>query len=163
MLKTCWFHRCNLRKSLLISFQYETNHELAPNHKFYQASDVRRQIGVAPSNPRLGRRYPGRYGNMEGLPLTSERPRLEYPVAPSPAPGQPPRNYPGYGPPGPSRLIYNRNDRESGDVIYHNPNLPAREGPRGINQPFSMATYHAGPTYAEPGSFSTEHGSSSSR
>lgn len=98
------------------------------NHEFYQASDVRRQIREAPSERRGRAGYPKFHGNFERNPLNAEPPLLEHPVAPTPGPGQRPSNY-RHGVPGPSRLIYNRDERDRGDVIYHDQSRPAN-GPQ---------------------------------
>ncbi|KAK8075342.1 hypothetical protein PG997_010005 [Apiospora hydei] len=118
---------------------------------YLQASDVRRQVQQAPSAQRSVGKYPGNYNNNPPLPLSSKTPRREFPINPSPAPGETPRNYQG-GQPGPIRAFYNDQDRTKFDVGYKDASKPPR-GPRNgsahPNLNYSLATYHPAPTVTD--------------
>ncbi|KAK6860442.1 hypothetical protein PG995_004078 [Apiospora arundinis] len=109
---------------------YETGVDDQPEYKYLQASDVRRQVQKAPSRPK------------------SVGPHREFPIVPSPKPGEPGRKWKGKSEPGPVRAFYNENDRTQFDVGYHDKTrapLGPQNGRKHQNTPFSLATYHPAP------------------
>ncbi|KAK8008385.1 hypothetical protein PG991_010936 [Apiospora marii] len=98
---------------------YETNITDAAEYTYLEASDVRRQVQEAPSRLRSQGGYPKVYRNNPPLPLSSSGPHVEYPIVPSPLPGEAGANYRRGTPPGPVRAIYSEGDRSRFDVGFH--------------------------------------------
>ncbi|KAH6632387.1 hypothetical protein F5144DRAFT_462454, partial [Chaetomium tenue] len=112
---------------------------LSPTHPLRRvsAAAVRDQARNIPTNIPDGPGYPHDFGNGGRLPLENNRPPLiEYPAMPD-----------GHGSwhhhqgrlPGPAKIIVNRYDHSSPEVIYHDPTRPVEEGSR--YRPFSKANY----------------------
>ncbi|KAK7983546.1 hypothetical protein PG989_010948 [Apiospora arundinis] len=119
-----------------------------PEFKYLQASDVRRQVQQAPKEMKSAGIYPRYYGNKPYQPLSSPAPHREFPIAPSPQPGEAPRNWQPGRKPGPVRAFYNEQDRGQFDVGYHDPSRPPtgpQNGAAEVKRPYSLATYHPGP------------------
>ncbi|KAK1465877.1 hypothetical protein CMEL01_11869 [Colletotrichum melonis] len=132
-------------------YQGSSSHD--PNQRYYQASDVRRQVREAPAGLAAQRHYPRVYHNQPPLPLSSAPPYREFPIVPSPQDGSTPKNFTRSDPtPGPVRAFYNENDRSTFDVGYKDVTLAPR-GPRNGrqhgNSNFSLATYHPAPTHVD--------------
>ncbi|KAK8122650.1 hypothetical protein PG984_011320 [Apiospora sp. TS-2023a] len=126
---------------------YETSITDAPEYAYLEASDVERQVLEAPTRIRSHGVYPKPYRNDPPLPLSSPGPHLEYPVVPSPRPGQAGANYRRGSAPGPVRAIFNENDRSRFDVGFHDDKKArsrSQKWERYPNSPFSLATYHPG-------------------
>ncbi|KAK6829501.1 hypothetical protein PG987_010085 [Apiospora arundinis] len=122
-----------------------------PEFKYLQASDVRRQVQQAPKEMKSAGIYPRYYGNKPYQPLSSPAPHREFPIAPSPQPGEAPRNWQPGRKPGPVRAFYNEQDRSQFDVGYHDPSRPPtgpQNGAAEVKRPYSLATYHPGPANA---------------
>ncbi|KAK7962080.1 uncharacterized protein PG986_002905 [Apiospora aurea] len=131
---------------------YETGVTDRPQFTYLQASDVRRQVQQAPAQFGAEARYPRPYHNNPPEPLTSQAPHREFPIVPSPAPGQAPSNFQRGMPYGPVRAFYNENDRTQFDAGYHDDTRPPtgpRKGSQYPKSPYSLATYHPGPTASD--------------
>ncbi|KAF6820948.1 hypothetical protein CSOJ01_00383 [Colletotrichum sojae] len=120
---------------------YSTGCDDQPLYKHLLASDVRRQVRQAPEYLHAQGKYPEVYENREPLQLQAEAPLTSHPIVPSP-----PRNWRSTNRPGPVRAVYNSNNREEFDVIYHDKNKQRGKDydahGKSKNAPFSLARHH---------------------
>ncbi|KEZ44243.1 hypothetical protein SAPIO_CDS3186 [Scedosporium apiospermum] len=119
-----------------------------PDCKYFQASDVRRQVQQAPTTPRRFVKYLNRYHNGPRPLLHARRPFKEYPIAPSHQNGSAPGNFV-CGDPGPVRAFYSESDRSEFDIGYREPPRGLRKGKKHPDAPYSLASYHPAPTYTD--------------
>lgn len=113
-------------------------------HRRIAATEVRAQAIAIPTAT-LPRRhsYPHAFNNHEALPLANNPPLIEHPLTPD-------GPYVAGSPPGPARIVTNRDDRSTPEAIYHDPHSPLRrEGRREF--PFSKAPHRGRKTGAAMG------------
>ncbi|KAI1403052.1 hypothetical protein F4819DRAFT_485014 [Hypoxylon fuscum] len=110
--------------------------------KWIKAKDARQQVAEAPatrpripdSKKKIRGQYPKNTGNKkdsENFLFESMKPRKEFPILQGEG-----KKHPGYGDPGAIRAVYNNNDREKFNVVYHSSNEPGK-----YKEDLKLATY----------------------
>lgn len=113
-------------------------------HRRIAAAEVRAQAITIPTTTRARRHgYPHAFHNREALPLANTPPLIEHPLTPYVP-------YVAGSPPGPARIVTNRDDRSTPEAIYHDPSSPLRRAGR-REFPFSKAPYRGRKTGAATG------------